>query len=85
MKKIRITLTKDGAQASCLLEYQSYDHPANVSWSGNVDAFPLRSGQRPDFGFPIDSLPGIIAHQAAQSGAQWVLTDLGGEAVIWEE
>jgi hypothetical protein len=85
MKTIRITLSKDGAQAACTMEYQLDHQPLHTTWSGNRDAFKLAGGQLPDFGFPIDSLPRVIAHQAAQSGATFTLEDLGGEAASWEE
>ena len=85
MKTIRITLTKEGAQAACTLQYKLDHETADASWSGNVEAFKLRDGQLPDFDFPMHSLPRVIAHQAAQSGATFTIEDLGGEAAIWEE
>ena len=84
MKTIRITLTKDGAQAACTLQYIGTDSPRSATWSGNRDAFKLSGGMAPDFGFPIESLPDVVAHQAAQSGATFTIEDLGGEAVTWE-
>lgn len=84
MKTFRVTLTKDGAQAACTLQYK-LAHEADAYWSGNVAAFKLTDGQLPDFDFPIDSLPRVVAHQASQSGATFTIEDLGGEAVEWRD
>jgi hypothetical protein len=86
MKTIRITLTKDGAQAVCTLQYKVESGPLSITWLGNREAFKLTRGGLPDFtAFPIDSLPNVVAHQASQSAATFTIEDLDGEARTWEE
>ena len=82
MKTIRITLTKEGAQATCTMRYRVHYSPDETTWSGNRDAFKLHGAQLPDFEFSIYSLPRVIAHQAAQSGATFTIEDLGGEFIF---
>ncbi len=85
MKTLRITLTKPGAQASCLLSYRITDYPESSAWSGNRNAFELAPGIPADPGGSLENLPRVVAHQAALAGATYTLTDLGGEAATWTD
>jgi hypothetical protein len=85
MKTIRITLSKTGAQAVCRLKYHFTTNPEFARWTGDRKAFRLANGNLPSFLFPIDSLESVVAHQAVQSGANYQVEDLGGEAITWTD
>ena len=84
MKTIRITLTKEGAQATITHRYRNSDHPAQTTWAGNREAFKA-DGRVPSFTDGIDNLPRQVAHQAALCGATFTIEDLGGEAQEWRD
>ena len=83
MKTVRITLSRPGAEAVCLLSYHFTCDPLTARWTGNRKAFRLSSGTLPQFCCPLDQLPSTVPFQAAQSGALWTIEDLGGEAIPW--
>lgn len=85
MKTIRVTLSKPGAQCACLLSYRLTEAPDSADWSGNREAFSLSRPDFPDFGFPLERLQSVVAHQAALAGATFTITDLGGEATTWTD
>lgn len=79
MKTITVTLKKTGYQATCVMRYEMDDEPEECVWSGDVDAFRLRSGGPLNFGFPLYRLEeGVVAFQAAQAGAEYTFEDDGG-------
>lgn len=84
MKTIRITLVKEGAQATVTHGYRQTDWPNETTWAGNKDAFAVH-GRVPGFIDGIEKLERCVAHQAALCGAEFTIEDLGGEAATWEE
>jgi hypothetical protein len=84
MKTIRITLTKDGAQATITHRYHFTHHPVETTWAGNRDAFKA-DGRVPAFTDGIEKLERCVAHQAALCGAQFTIEDLGGDALEWRD
>ena len=85
MKTIGITLSKPGAKCACLLSYRLTEAPVAEEWTGNREAFRMPHDMLPDFGFPLERLQSVVAHQAALAGATFTLTDLGGEATTWTD
>ena len=85
MKTIRVTLTKPGATATCLLTYRETDFPQTAQWSGNRKAFELATGVLADPGGGLENLERVVAHQAALCGAEYLIEDLGGEAAFWTD
>ena len=81
MKTIRITLTKDGAQATITHRYRVHSEPYDTTWAGNRDAFKA-DGRVPHFSDGILTLERVVAHQAALCGASYTIEDLGGEYVL---
>lgn len=85
MKTIRITLTKQGAQATCTHGYHFTNWPVETTWQGNRDAFKTPEGWRITCMDGIDNLQRQVAHQAALCGAKFTIEDLGGEALEWRD
>ena len=85
MKTIRITLTKEGAQASVTHIFRSTDWPRETTWAGNRKPFATVAGKPLNFLSSLDTLPRVVEFQAALCGAEYTIEDLGGEAVTWEE
>ena len=83
MKTIRITLVKEGAQATCTHRYHFDDFPEETTWAGNRAAFKSPQGLDMSFTASIDNLERNVAHQAALCGATYKIEDLGGESVMW--
>lgn len=84
MKTLRITLVKQGAQATVTHRYRQTDWPYETTWAGNKDAFAI-NGHVPGFMDGIEKLERTVAHQAALCSAEFTIEDLGGEAASWEE
>ena len=82
MKTIRITLTKEGAQATCTHRYRDCSWPMDSTWAGNSEAFRLPSGRIPPLRASLLVLEPQVAHQAALCGATYTIEDLGGEAIF---
>lgn len=80
MKTIKVTLTKEGAQATCTLEYVYTDIPREGKWAGNHKAFRLSDGLLMDLSCSLERLPRVVEFQAHQCGATFQIEDLGGEA-----
>ena len=85
MKKIRITLTKEGAQAACVLTYRRDDWPSEVTWTGNLEACQFPDGSHIGSFGGIDQLARIAPHYAELCGATCEIEDLGGEAITWRD
>jgi len=85
MKTIRVTIRKDGKQASCRLEYILTRSPAKQTWSGDRGEFRCHVGLLPNFGFPMEWLEEGVRHQAERRGATFEIEDLGGEATEWRD
>ena len=81
MKTIRITLTKQDAQATCTHRYRYQDWPIETLWSGNRAAFMV-DGRVPGFSGGLDNLERVVAYQANLCGAEYSIEDLGGEAIF---
>lgn len=82
MKTIRITLTKEGAQAACTQQMKVTHWPADVSWAGNREAFRFPDGSLIDHFGGLDHLQTVAEHFAALCGAEFTIEDLGGEAIF---
>lgn len=82
MKKIRITLRKEKARATCLHHYRIVQWPDKSEWSGDRAAFRYH-GRDLDFSGTLDYLERNVAHQARLVGAEYEIEDLGGEVVRW--
>lgn len=85
MKTIRITLTKDGAQATCTQLFKVTHWPAEISWAGNHEAFVFPDGSIIEHFGGLDNLQPVVEHFSRLCGATFTIEDLGGEAIIWEE
>lgn len=84
MKKIRITLKKGEAQATCLHSYREVSWPDKSEWSGERQHFQA-NGRLLDFTDGLDWLEAQVAHQAKLCGATATIEDLGGEAEFWSD
>jgi hypothetical protein len=84
MKTIRITLTKEGAQATCTHIYHFTCEPQKTTWAGNRNAFMV-DGRVPGFSDGIDKLERVVAFQAGLCNATYTIEDLGGEAQEWRD
>jgi hypothetical protein len=82
MKTIRITLVKEGAQATCTHRYHFDDFPEDTTWAGNREAFKA-NGRLLDFTDGILNLEEQVRHQSALCAATYKIEDLGGEALMW--
>ena len=82
MKTIRITLVKEGAQATCTHRYHFKDWPIDTTWAGNREAFKA-DGRLLDFTDGTHNLEEQVRHQANLCGATYKIDDLGGEAATW--
>ncbi len=85
MKTIRITFTKEGAQAACTLSYRRDDWPQDRTWSGNREAFKFSDGSLISTFGGISQLADEAAHYAKLCGAEATIEDLGGEAFTWRD
>ncbi len=83
MKTIKITLEKEGAQATVTHVFHYDDFPLQTTWAGNKEAFQAPDGRVPAFRDGIENLPETVAFQANLCGATFKIEDLGGEAVRW--
>lgn len=81
MKTIRVTYSKPGAKAVCLMRYRTTDSPLEIEWSGSRNAFEVAPGVPVNPSFPLFNLERVVAHQANLSGANYTIEDLGGEAL----
>ncbi|MEI6175942.1 MAG: hypothetical protein WCS43_03550 [Verrucomicrobiota bacterium] len=83
MKTIKITLEKEGAQATCTHVFRTDDWPMETTWAGNHGAFMMPSGRLIPCLDGIDNLPETVAFQANLCGATFKIEDLGGEVQVW--
>lgn len=83
MKTIKITLKKEGAQATCTHVYRTDAFPIQTIWSGNHEAFMMPSGRLIPCLDGIDNLPETVAFQANLCGATFKIEDLGGDLQVW--
>jgi len=83
MKTIKITLEKEGAQATVTHVFRTDDFPIQTTWAGNKDAFQAPDGRVPSFRDGVDNLPETVAFQAKLCGASFKIEDLGGELQVW--
>ena len=81
MKTIRITLIKEGAQATITHLYRFQQWPDQTTWAGNRDAFMV-DGRVPAFSDGLDNLERVVAFQANLCAASYKIEDLGGEAIF---
>ena len=82
MKTIRITLVKEGAQATITHLFRTHDFPDQTTWQGNREAFTAPDGRVPAFTAGIYNLERVVTHQANLCGATFTIEDLGGEAIF---
>jgi hypothetical protein len=80
MKTIRIIFRKERAQAVCTMRFRHADCIEDAEWSGDLDAFSLANGYRPDHFGTLYGLGRIANHFASLCGATCEIHDLGGEA-----
>ncbi len=85
MKTIRVTFTKPGAKAVCVMRYRLTDFPDSWRWSGDRKAFLVAPGLTVGPYFPLERIHQGCARQAALSGAEVTVEDLGGEAMEWRD
>ena len=83
MKTIKITLEKEGAQATCIHVFRTDSSPIQTTWAGNKAAFQAPDGRVPAFWDVLDNLPETVAFQANLCGATFKIEDLGGEVQVW--
>lgn len=82
MKTIRITLTKEGAQATITHRYRVHYEPDETTWQGNREAFKTPEGWQVTCFDSIYNLERQVAHQANLCGATFTIEDLGGEFIF---
>ena len=82
---IKVTLTKEGAQATCTLSYLYTRGPVNETWSGNHKAFKLSQGQQVSFVFLLEKVEEAVKHVSDKFGWTFHIEDLGGEAKQWTD
>ena len=85
MKTLKVTLSKDGAQATCTLKYQSTDWPEEEAWLGNHKAFKISQGIMLSLANPLEDLEPSVKHISAKFGWTYHIEDLGGEAKMWTD
>lgn len=86
MKTITVTFKKSERQAVWTLRYNDADRrPFDYEFSGDVEAFLLKSGNPIDPTPPLFRLERDIAFQAAQAGAEFSIEDDGGDVRRAEE
>ena len=85
MKTIRITLTKEGVQATCTQRYRVNYWPDETTWQGNRLAFRFPDGTLIEHFGGFYNLPLVAAHFANLCGATYTIEDLGGEAQEWRD
>lgn len=83
MKTIKITLEKEGAQATCTHLYRETSHPEETTWAGNRAAFPGTTGEPISCFASLERLERVVSFQAKLCGATYKIEDLGGEATRW--
>ena len=82
MKSIRITLTKEGVQATCTQRYRVNYWPDETTWQGNRLAFRFPDGTLIEHFGGFYNLPLVAAHFANLCGATYTIEDLGGEFIF---
>lgn len=85
MKTLRITFTKQGARAVCMMRYRETTWPDDSLWSGDREAFRLNDGEPISPCGSLELLAATVAHQAGQCDASFEIEDLGGDAFRWTD
>jgi hypothetical protein len=80
MKTIRITLSKEGARATCTHLYRNADWPDETIWCGDRKAFTTPDGTQPNFRDGLHQLEDTVAFQAGLCGTTHTIEDQGGLA-----
>lgn len=77
MKTTTVTLTKGDATATAIIVYLDASWPASITWSGDRRAMTLSDGSPLTLLASDDRLEEVVAHQAAQAEATWIITTTG--------
>jgi ferric-dicitrate binding protein FerR (iron transport regulator) len=85
MKTVTIDLTKGEARATATIVYHDATWPASVTWTGDRRTMTLSDGSPLTLLASDDRLEEVVAHQASQAGATWIIRSTGTAAMRTDE